>query len=74
MKSEPVIISAHFAHQTEADLVKRAARMVGMTPSTFLRQLALDRASQIANDWATRQMKNRVANKPELKVIKGGKR
>jgi hypothetical protein len=67
---EPVIISAHFAHSTEADLVKRAAKAVGMTPSTFLRELALKEANRIAGLW----LRPGVGKRPKLEVIKGGKR
>lgn len=69
---EPVVISAHFKNPQEVELVKKAARSIGLTPSAFMRQLALERSSLIADGWDVRQMKKRARG--NLRVIPGGKK
>lgn len=70
--SEPVVISAHFKNPQEAELVKKAAKRLGLTPSAFMRQLALDRAGQVTDGWDIQQMKKRARG--SLRVIQGGKK
>ena len=71
---ESVVISAHFKNPQEVELVKKAAKNIGLTPSAFLRQLALEKASAVADSWDMRQMKKRAKGVPGLRVIEGGKK
>jgi antitoxin component of MazEF toxin-antitoxin module len=71
---ESVVISAHFKNSQEVELVKKAARAIGLTPSAFLRQISLEKSSQIADGWDVRQMKKRAKGQLKLRVIEGGKR
>lgn len=66
MKSEPVTISAHFSCPQEVELVKKAAKSIGLTPSAFLRQLALEKAIVIADGQSMKRMKKRS----HLRVVK----
>jgi len=71
---ESVVISAHFKNPQEAELVKKAAKAIGLTPSAFMRQLALEKASVISDGWDIRQMKRRAKGQLKLRVIEGGKK
>lgn len=84
----PAVMSVHFPDEKEAELVKRVAARRGMTPSAWLRWIALQ-AVKVAADvdgWDVAKMKRRVvelkdleAVKParaklKLRVVQGGKR
>ena len=47
MRNQP-IISAAFATDAEVELVKKAAKSLGMTVSSFLREVALSEAARVA--------------------------
>jgi len=82
----PVVMSVHFPDGDEAELVKRAAAKLGLTPSAFLRSVALEKAQVVADGWDVAKMKRRIVDmaslmkdtpvrpKPKLKVIDGGKK
>jgi hypothetical protein len=83
-------MSVHFPDANEAELIRRVATRVGMTPSAWIRSVALGQANILAGDgWDVTKMKARVVElkklkdlekptatvkKPALKVIRGGKR
>ena len=47
MPRKQPIISVAFTTEHETNLVKRAAAVAGMTPSAFLRQLAIKRSNEV---------------------------
>ncbi len=72
-----VVMSARFLHPAEVALVEKAARLIGMTPSAFLREIALKRAGELTDRWDVREMKRRVAaarKETNLRVIEGGRK
>jgi hypothetical protein len=68
------IISTRFANVAEVELVKKAAKSLGMNASAFIRELALKRANELAGRPPGEAKRRRIANRPQLKVIEGGKR
>jgi uncharacterized protein (DUF1778 family) len=76
MSEQQAIVSVSFSNAAEKELVQRAARLVSMTPSAFLRELALKRASELVDRWDLKEMKKRISasRRNHLKVIAGGKK
>jgi uncharacterized protein (DUF1778 family) len=69
------ILSARFANANEVDLIKRAAKSMGLNPSAFIRLAALERANVVAQERPrVRDGKARPLNRPQLTVVRGGKR
>jgi hypothetical protein len=81
-QSDPVVMSVHFPDANEAELVRKAAKRLGLSPSAFLRSVALEKASAVADGWDIGKMKKRLIDltgvakraRPTLKVIDGGKK
>jgi uncharacterized protein (DUF1778 family) len=73
-QEDPPILSARFANATEVELIKKAAKALGLNPSAFIRGAALARASEIAERPLGEAKRRRILNQPKLTVIPGGKR
>lgn len=50
-----VILSAAYATPNEADLVKKAARLLGLTPSAFIRRLTVKTATRVLRQCRDRR-------------------
>ena len=84
-RTVPAVMSVHFPDGEEAELVKKAAAKLGLTPSAFLRSIALEKAGVVVDGWDVAKMKRRIVDiaslaplrrrkPPVLKVIEGGKK
>jgi hypothetical protein len=68
------ILSARFANSAEVELIKKAAKVLGLNPSAFIRSAALERANAVAEKPPGELKRRKILNRPRLKVIEGGKR
>jgi len=66
------VMSASFSHHSEVELIKRAAKSMGMTPSGFIRMAALETAGAIAASWDVGRMKKRTKERKaaHLRLVK----
>ena len=76
MSEHQATIGVAFSNSAEKELVQKAARLVSMTPSAFLRELALKRAGEVVTRLDLKEMKRRInaSRKQHLKVIDGGRK